>query len=47
MATLNDYKLLEQKCIQVFDMLNIEEKKTHTFTTKEKARFGLYIHRVR
>lgn len=44
MATLNDYKLLEQKCIHVFDMLNIEEKKIHTFTTKEKARFGFYYY---
>lgn len=44
MATLNDYKLLEQKSIHVFDMLNIEEKKTHTFTTKEKARFGFYYY---
>ena len=44
MATLNDFKLLEQKSIHVFDMLNIEEKKTHTFTTKEKARFGFYYY---
>ena len=44
MATLNDYKLLELKCIQVFDMLNIEEKKTNTFTAKEKARFGFYYY---
>ncbi len=44
MATLNDYKLLEQKCIRVFDMLNIEEIKTRTFTTKEKARFGFYYY---
>lgn len=44
MATLNDYKLLEQKSIHVFDMLNIEEKQTHTFTTKEKARFGFYYY---
>lgn len=44
MATLNDYKLLERKCIHIFDMLNIEEIKKHSFTTKEKARFGFYYY---
>lgn len=44
MATLNDYKLLEQKCIRIFDMLNIEELKTRCFTQKDKARFGFYYY---
>lgn len=44
MATLNDYKLLEQKCIRIFDMLNIEELKTHNFDPKDKARFGFYYY---
>lgn len=44
MATLNDYKLLEQKCIRIFDMLNIDELKTRNFTTKDKARFGFYYY---
>lgn len=32
MATLNDYKLLEQKCTRFFDMLNIEELRTRNFS---------------
>lgn len=44
MATLNDYKLLEQKCICIFDMLNIEEKNTRNFSFKDKARFGFYYY---
>ena len=44
MATLNDYKLLEQKCIRIFEMLNIEELKTRNFTIKDKARFGFYYY---
>lgn len=44
MATLNDYKLLEQKCIRIFEMLNIEELNTRSFSTKDKARFGFYYY---
>lgn len=44
MATLNDYKLLEQKCIRIFDMLNIEEMKARSFSPKDKARFGFYYY---
>ena len=44
MATLNDYKLLEQKCVRIFDMLNIEELKTRSFSIKDKARFGFYYY---
>lgn len=44
MATLNDFKLLEQKCIRIFDMLNIEELKTRSFVLKEKARYGFYYY---
>ena len=44
MATLNDYKLLEQKCTRIFDMLNIEELRTRNFGVKDKARFGFYYY---
>lgn len=44
MATLNDYKLLEQKCTRIFDMLNIEEVKARSFSAKDKARFGFYYY---
>jgi hypothetical protein len=44
MATLNDYKLLEQKCIRIFDMISVEKIKAHGFSQKEKARFGFYYY---
>lgn len=44
MATLNDYKLLEKKCISLFDMLIIDESRKRSFTLKEKARFGFYYY---
>ena len=44
MATLNDYKLLEQKCIRIFETLNIEELKSRGFSQKDKARFGFYYY---
>jgi len=45
MASLNDYKLLEKKCIKIFDMTNIASIKneyTSSLSEKEKARFGFY-----
>lgn len=45
MATLNDYKLLENKCIKVFEMTNISSIKneyTSSLSAKDKARFGFY-----
>lgn len=45
MATLNDYKLLENKCIKYFDMTNIatiHNEYTSNLTPKEKARYGFY-----
>ena len=45
MATLNDYKLLEFKCINIFDSLNKESFTVDYYKTlddKGKARFGFY-----
>lgn len=46
MATINDYKLLEQKCIRTFELTNvskIQTQYTNKLTDKDKARFGFYF----
>lgn len=45
MATINDYKLLEQKCISLWNMVNKDDfsnRYVFDLSQKEKARFGFY-----